>query len=68
MKVDVRDNHMEPALKALKKLMLKEGLFQILMNPSYFSLPGPSTIERRSVTWTRKHTFRTEPLITGCES
>src|SRR5260370_39740324 len=28
MKIDVRDNQIEPALKALKKLMLKDGLFQ----------------------------------------
>src|SRR5260370_40797045 len=28
MKIDVRDNQIEPALKALKKLMLKNGLFQ----------------------------------------
>jgi len=25
MKIDVRDNQIEPALKALKKLMLKDG-------------------------------------------
>src|SRR5258705_13826869 len=28
MKIDVRDNQIEPALKALKKQMLKDGLFQ----------------------------------------
>ena len=27
MKIDVRDNQIEPALKAMKKLMLKDGLF-----------------------------------------
>ena len=28
MKVEVRDNQIEPALKTLKKLMMKTGLFQ----------------------------------------
>jgi ribosomal protein S21 len=27
VKIDVRDNQIEPALKALKKLMVKTGLF-----------------------------------------
>jgi ribosomal protein S21 len=28
LKIDAGDNQIEPALKALKKLMLKDGLFQ----------------------------------------
>ena len=28
VKIDVRDNQIEPALKALKKLMVRTGLFQ----------------------------------------
>jgi small subunit ribosomal protein S21 len=40
MKVDVRDNHIEPALKALKKLMLKEGLFQEMRRREHYEKPS----------------------------
>src|SRR2546427_13173951 len=36
MKIDVRDNQIEPALKALKKLMLKDGLFQEMKRREHY--------------------------------
>jgi len=36
-KIEVRDNQIEPALKALKKLMLKDGLFQEMKRDSLLS-------------------------------
>jgi small subunit ribosomal protein S21 len=40
MKIDVRDNQIEPALKALKKLMLKEGLFQEMKRREHYEKPS----------------------------
>ena len=40
MKVDVRDNQIEPALKALKKLMLKTGLFQEMKRREHYEKPS----------------------------
>src|SRR2546426_1470275 len=39
MKIDVRDNQIEPALKALKKLMLKDGLFQEMKRRAHHQKP-----------------------------
>ena len=40
MKIDVRDNQIEPALKALKKLMLKAGLFQEMKRREFYEKPS----------------------------
>ena len=40
MKIDVRDNQIEPALKALKKLMLKDGLFQEMKRRAHYEKPS----------------------------
>jgi len=40
MKIDVRDNQIEPALKALKKLMLKNGLFQEMKRREHYEKPS----------------------------
>src|SRR6266849_1490765 len=40
MKIDVRDNQIEPALKALKKLMLKNGLFQEMKRRAHYEKPS----------------------------
>jgi small subunit ribosomal protein S21 len=40
MKIDVRDKQIEPALKALKKLMLKEGLFQEMKRREHYEKPS----------------------------
>jgi small subunit ribosomal protein S21 len=40
MKVDVHDNEIEPALKALKKLMLKTGLFQEMKRREHYEKPS----------------------------
>jgi len=40
MKIDVRDNQAEPALKALKKLMLKDGLFQEMKRRAHYEKPS----------------------------
>jgi small subunit ribosomal protein S21 len=40
MKIDVRDNQIEPALKALKKLMLKDGLFQEMKRRVHYEKPS----------------------------
>ena len=40
MKVAVRDNQIEPALKALKKLMLKNGLFQEMKQREHYEKPS----------------------------
>ena len=40
MKIEVRDNQIEPALKALKKLMLKDGLFQEMKRREHYEKPS----------------------------
>ena len=40
MKIDVRDNQIEPALKGLKKLMLKDGLFQEMKRREHYEKPS----------------------------
>jgi small subunit ribosomal protein S21 len=40
MKIDVRDNQIEPALTALKKLMLKHGLFQEMKRREHYEKPS----------------------------
>ena len=40
MKIEVRDNQIEAALKALKKLMLKTGLFQEMKRREYYEKPS----------------------------
>src|SRR5204862_2569848 len=40
MKIDVRDNQIEPALKALKKQMLKDGLFQEMKRRAHYEKPS----------------------------
>src|SRR5258707_13254705 len=52
MKIDVRDNQIEPALKALKKLMLKNGLFQEMKRREHYE--KPSVKRKRKQTLARK--------------
>ena len=40
MKIDVRDSQIEAALKALKKLMLKDGLFQEMKRREHYEKPS----------------------------
>ena len=40
MKVEVRDNQIEPALKALKKLMVKTGLFPETKRREHYEKPS----------------------------
>ena len=40
MKVEVFDNQIEPALKALKKQMLKEGTFREMKRRAYYEKPS----------------------------
>ena len=40
VKIDVRDNQIEPALKALKKLMVKTGLFQEMKRRESYEKPS----------------------------
>lgn len=40
MKIDVVDNQIESALKALKKQMLKEGLFKDMKRREYYEKPS----------------------------
>ena len=40
MKVEVRDNQIEPALKPLKKLMVKTGLFQEMKRREHYEKPS----------------------------
>ncbi len=40
MKIEVRDNQIEPALKALKKLMVKNGLFQEMKRREHYEKPS----------------------------
>jgi len=47
MKIDVRDNQIEPALKALKKLMLKDGLFQEMKRREHYENPRSSESKSR---------------------
>ena len=52
MKIDVRDNQIEPALKALKKLMLKDGLFQEMKRRAHYE--KPSVKQKRKQALARK--------------
>lgn len=40
MRVEVIDNQIEPALKALKKQMLKGGLFQEMKRRAFYEKPS----------------------------
>ena len=40
MKVEVVDNEIEHALKVLKKVMLKEGLFKEMKRRAYYEKPS----------------------------
>jgi len=40
MKIEVVDNQIEPALKALKKLMLRDGLFQEMKRRAHYEKPS----------------------------
>jgi small subunit ribosomal protein S21 len=40
VKIEVFDNQVEPALKALKKQMLKEGLFQEMKRRAHYEKPS----------------------------
>lgn len=40
MKIEVVDNQIEAALKALKKQMLKDGLFQEMKRRAYYEKPS----------------------------
>jgi small subunit ribosomal protein S21 len=39
-RIDVADNQIEPALKALKKHMLKEGIFQEMKRRAFYEKPS----------------------------
>jgi small subunit ribosomal protein S21 len=55
MKVEVRDNQIEPALKALKKLMVKTGLFQEVKRREHYEKPS---VKRKRKQAQAKKTFR----------
>jgi len=40
VRIEVFDNQVEPALKALKKQMLKEGLFQEMKRRAHYEKPS----------------------------
>ena len=40
MKIEIVDNQIEPALKALKKLMLRDGLFQEMKRRAHYEKPS----------------------------
>ena len=40
MKIDVRDNQIEPALKALKKKMQREGIFREMKMRGHYEKPS----------------------------
>jgi len=40
LKIEVFDNQIEPALKALKKEMLKEGIFKEMKRRAYYEKPS----------------------------
>ena len=40
MKIEVFDNQIEPALKALKKGMLKDGVFKEMKRRAYYEKPS----------------------------
>lgn len=52
MKIEVFDNQIEGALKALKKLMLKEGLFQEMKRRAHYE--KPSVKKKRKAAQARK--------------
>jgi small subunit ribosomal protein S21 len=52
LKIDVYDNQIEGALKALKKLMLKEGLFQEMKRRAHYE--KPSVKKKRKAAQARK--------------
>jgi len=52
VKIEVFDNQIEGALKALKKLMLKEGLFQEMKRRAHYE--KPSVKKKRKAAQARK--------------
>jgi small subunit ribosomal protein S21 len=52
LKIEVFDNQIEGALKALKKLMLKEGLFQEMKRRAHYE--KPSVKKKRKAAQARK--------------
>lgn len=48
MKVDVFDNQIEPALKALKKKMLTAGLFKEMKRRAFYEKPSVSRKRKRA--------------------
>jgi small subunit ribosomal protein S21 len=52
VKIEVFDNQIEGALKALKKQMLKEGLFQEMKRRAYYE--KPSVKRKRKAAQARK--------------
>lgn len=40
MKIDVFENQIEPALKALKKKMVKDGVFQEMKRRAFYEKPS----------------------------
>ncbi|OLD40164.1 MAG: 30S ribosomal protein S21 [Candidatus Rokubacteria bacterium 13_1_40CM_2_68_8] len=52
MKIEVFDNQIEGALKALKKQMLKEGLFQEMKRRAHYE--KPSVKKKRKAAQARK--------------
>jgi small subunit ribosomal protein S21 len=53
MKIDVRDNQIEPALKALKKLMLKDGLFREMKRREHYEKPSVKRKREQALARTR---------------
>jgi len=56
VKIDVAGNEIEPALKALKKQMLKDGIFQEMKRRAFYE--KPSVKRKRKWAQARKRRMR----------
>ncbi len=63
MKVDVIDNQIEAALKALKKQMLKDGVFQEMKRRAHYE--KPSVKRKRKQAMARKKRRRAQKRSTS---
>ena len=65
-KVEVMDNQVEAALKTLKKVMIKGGLYQEMKRRVYYE--KPSVKRKRKQAQARKKRRRLNPYIAPCAS
>ncbi len=64
-RIDVADNQIEAALKALKKHMLKEGLFQEMKRRAFYEKPSVKRKRKQAQARKRKRKAMKRAEIAG---